>query len=89
MTRFECGTTPRRGAKVAYSVQLTNRYYYFANTLQDGDSTTTESRWSCKPSLGPSGSVCSIAYTLSEPLNFQTLHIGEVGYMLGSMHFLS
>ena len=36
-----------------------------------------DSRWSCKPDLGPDGSTCSITYTLAEPLDVVGLNIGE------------
>lgn len=46
--------------------------------VQDG-STSSESRWSCRPSLDPSGSGCGITYTLEEEQHIENLQIGEVG----------
>ena len=39
--------------------------------------TTVDSRWSCKPDLGPDGSTCSITYTLADPLDVVGLNVGE------------
>lgn len=36
------------------------------------------SRWSCKPSLDPSGSGCGITYTLEHEQHIEKLQIGEV-----------
>ncbi|CAN0328199.1 unnamed protein product, partial [Ectocarpus sp. 12 AP-2014] len=41
---------------------------------RDG-STSSESRWSCKPSLDPSGSGCGITYTLEEEQRIEELQI--------------
>ena len=37
----------------------------------------SSSRWSCKPSLGPAGSTCSITYVLGEPVDIVGLYVGE------------
>lgn len=44
---------------------------------QDGDATSLESRWSCKPALGAAGSLCSITYSLADTLTLDALNIGE------------
>ena len=46
--------------------------------IQDGDITSTDSRWSCKPELSSStDSTCSITYSLSDSLSIEGLNIGE------------
>eukprot|EP00903_Cladosiphon_okamuranus_P020463 g18782.t1 len=42
---------------------------------RDGDATTLESRWSCKPALGAAGSTCLIKYALSDELTLNALNI--------------
>lgn len=42
---------------------------------RDGDLTDLRSRWSCRPALGPTGSTCSITYTLGESLAIEALKI--------------
>ncbi|CAN0405209.1 unnamed protein product, partial [Ascophyllum nodosum] len=41
---------------------------------RDGD-VTPNSRWSCKPSLGPDGSTCSIKYSLADVVSIEALNI--------------
>eukprot|EP00752_Nemacystus_decipiens_P014959 g13318.t1 len=41
---------------------------------RDGD-LAPSSRWSCKPSLGPAGSTCSITYTLGDTLDLVGLNV--------------
>jgi len=45
---------------------------------QDGDTTSLESRWSCKPALGSAGATCFINYALAEELPLDALKIGVV-----------
>ncbi|CAN0398972.1 unnamed protein product, partial [Ectocarpus fasciculatus] len=42
---------------------------------QDGDATSLESRWSCKPALGDAGSVCRITYGLGIQYQLTGLNI--------------
>lgn len=37
---------------------------------------TQDNRWSCKPALGPSGSSCSITYSLEDSLDIVGLNVG-------------
>lgn len=46
---------------------------------QDGDATSLESRWSCKPALGDTGSVCRITYGLGIQYQLTGLNIGMYG----------
>ena len=39
---------------------------------------TPNSRWSCKPSLGPDGSTCSIKYSFADVVSIEALNIGEL-----------
>ncbi|CAM9649139.1 unnamed protein product, partial [Ascophyllum nodosum] len=41
---------------------------------RDGD-LAPNSRWSCRPSLGPDGSTCSIAYSLADVVSIEVLNI--------------
>ncbi|CAM9670498.1 unnamed protein product [Ascophyllum nodosum] len=46
------------------------------NLTRDGDITSTDSRWSCKPELSSStDSTCSITYSLSDSLSIEGLNI--------------
>lgn len=38
---------------------------------------TPDSRWSCKPSLGPTGSLCSITFSLADSLDIIGLNVGK------------
>lgn len=58
--------------------EFRTRFVYYAP--QDGDATSLESRWSCKPALGATGSgTCFINFALSDALTLDALNIGE-GY---------
>lgn len=52
---------------------------YLTHTIekQDGDATSLESRWSCKPDLGTGDATCSISYTLAESLDIVGLNVGK------------
>ncbi len=45
--------------------------------MKDGDATTVDSRWSCKPALGVEGAACSITYNLADAETIASLDIGE------------
>eukprot|EP00903_Cladosiphon_okamuranus_P018636 g17153.t1 len=45
-----------------------------AGLTRDGD-LAPDSRWSCKPSLGPVGSTCSITYILGDELNIGRINV--------------
>ncbi|CAM9670164.1 unnamed protein product [Ascophyllum nodosum] len=46
-----------------------------ASMTRDGDLTTTDSRWSCKPELSSTGETCSITYTLADSMTIEELSI--------------
>ncbi|CAM9298873.1 unnamed protein product, partial [Ectocarpus sp. 12 AP-2014] len=49
-----------------------------AGLTRDGDATTLESRWSCKPALDDAGSECRITYGLGIQYQLAGLNIGTV-----------